>query len=236
MSKKLITACMALMAFAAFALPAIARAENHPLLVENGAAVPVGAKIWGTNEGITSFTNTSGAAQVECNSVKLTGTVTRNDSGFVEGTITTKDYSGTGAVNADNNLNECTGTSFFSGNSYITVTGNLCIRSTPVMLTDEFQVGTDPAGGNCSETNGKVKFVIGNTSAGACEYETTGLVKGDYTTSETKSLLTVRNTQEGSGAKLIEGGFLCPSSGMLKMTYFMETDAAGNAVLGVIKK
>jgi len=235
MSKKLITACMALMAFAAFALPAVARAENHPTLVENGVSVEVGKLITGTNEGNTTFTSTTGNPQLECSTVKLTGKVTRNDSGIVEGTITTKDYSGTGAVNADNNLNECTGTSFFSGNSFVTVLGNLCIRSTPAMVTDEFQIGTDPAGGNCSETNGKVKFIIGNTNAGECEYESTGLVKGDFTTSETKSVLTVRNTQEGSGSKLIRGGFLCPSSGQLSMKYIMETDGT-STTLGIIKK
>lgn len=220
MSKKLIMSCMAVVALAAFALPATAMAENKPTLTSEGVSVPVGTKIVGTNVGETLFTTTSGTTLTSCNKVTMTGTVTRNDSGFVEGTITTKDFQGTGAVSADNNLPECTA-SF--GNAYVTVEDNLCIRSTPAMLTDEFQVGADPAGGKCSEANGPVHFIIGSTTAGECTYTSTGIITGDYTTA-TPSQLTVRNTQSGSGAKLTKGGFFCPTSGMLKMTFSLETE------------
>lgn len=225
MSKKIIMSCMAVAAFAAFVLPATASAENKGTLADAGGTVAVGAKIWGTNIGNTLFTDTPGNTLVTCTTAHLTGEVKSNTDGKIEGTITTFDFSGTGAVHADNGLNECTG-SF--GNAYITVEGKLCIRSTATNATDEFEVGTDK--GLCSEGVGKVEFIIGSTTAGECTYESTNPVTGTYTTSNaSQSELTVRNTQAGSGAKLVKGGFLCPSSGMLNMKFGLETDTASGS-------
>jgi hypothetical protein len=217
MNRKLIAACMAVAAFAAFVLPATASATNDPQLTESGSLVPVGSLVVGTPVGETAFTSTSGSTLVTCGSGLATGKVLKNSGGTLEGEMTTYTYSGTGAVSAHNGLKECTG-SF--GNAYITVTNTpLCIRSTPTMATHEGQIG----GGGCG-TNGKVKFTIGSTTAGACEYETTSTVKGDFTTNGTETQLTVRNTQAGSGVKLIKGGFLCPSSGMFKGSGTLETE------------
>jgi len=146
--------------------------------------------------------------------------VLKNSSSTVEGEITTATYAGTGAVSADNNLPECTG-SF--GNVYITVTNTpLCIKSTPVMAEDEGQVG----GGGCG-TFGPVKFTIGSTTAGECKYESTSTLKGDFTTGGTETRLTIRNTQAGSGVKLVSGGFLCPTSGMLTGSATLATTENG---------
>ncbi len=224
MYKKLFMAFMALTALAAFALPATASATNDPQLTDaNGTLIPAKAKIVGTNVGETTFTNTAGEPLVHCTKAVMTGEVHRNSGGIVEGTITTTDFSGTGPVHADNNLNECTG-SF--GNAYITVTPDLCIRSTPGMATDEFQVTK----GNCTTEEKNVEFVIGSTTIGACEYQATGPIKGDYTTGA-HDTLTVRHTQEGSGAKKVGGGFFCPASGMLKMTFTLETDINNETVI-----
>jgi hypothetical protein len=213
MYKKIITACLALVALAAFALPASAMAENRPTLTENGASVPVGASIVGTNIEETLFVATNGeTVQVRCKTAKLTGTVTANSGGTVRGEIKTFDFSGTGAVAADNGLTECTG-SF--GNAWITVPTNpLILESTTGFGEDEFRVS--------AKGGGNVRFIVGSTTAGECEYEGTSTLRGDYTT-ETTTKLTVRNTQEGSGSKLIRGGFLCPTSGQLKMKFFLET-------------
>lgn len=216
MNRKLINACIALAALAAFALPATASAANDPQLTEGGALVAAGASVVGTTVN-PSFTTTSGSSILSCSSAKATGKVLKNSSGTVEGEITTATYSGTGAISSDNNLPECTG-SF--GNAYITVTNTpLCIKSTPAMAEDEGQVG----GGGCG-TFGTVKFTIGTTTAGECKYETTSTLKGDFTTGGTETVLTIRNTQAGSGSKLISGGFLCPTSGMLKGSGTLETE------------
>ncbi|HEY3552221.1 MAG TPA: hypothetical protein VGK66_00900, partial [Solirubrobacterales bacterium] len=105
MYKKFITACMALVALAAFALPASAMAENKPQLVEGSTAVAAGSSIVGTNIGETLFVATDGTTvQVRCTTAKLSGTLATNSAGTVKGEITTFDFSGTGAVAAHNGL------------------------------------------------------------------------------------------------------------------------------------
>jgi hypothetical protein len=225
MFKKLIMSCMALAAFAAFALPAAASATNAPEVVENSTRVAAGTALVGTATN-TLFTTTEGATLVTCENAKMSGTLKTNSGTKVEGEIPVGSavFQGTGAVNAHNSLPECTG-SF--GNAYITVTTALCVRSDSLMVTDEFQV----TGGACG-SGGKVKFIIGSTTAGACEYESTGAVKGDYTTSATSSTLTTRDTSAGSGSKRIAGGFLCPTSGALAMTFSLET--SNGTSLGIL--
>jgi hypothetical protein len=224
MSKKIIMACMALVAFAALALPAAALAANEPEVVENGTKVATGTALVGTATN-TLFTTTEGATLVTCSTAKMSGTLKTNSGTKVEGEIPVGSaiFQGTGAVSAHNGLPECTG-SF--GNAYITVTTALCVRSDNTMVADEFQVN----GGACG-TGGKVKFIIGSTTAGACEYESTGAVKGDYTTSATNSSLTTRDNSTGSGSKKIAGGVLCPTSGALAMTFNLET--SNGTTLGI---
>jgi hypothetical protein len=213
MSKKLITACMAIAAFAAFALPATASATNDPQLTEGGTLVTGEPNIVGTASN-TLFLDTSGNTLVTCSTAVMTGKLTKNSGSTVEGSITSAKFSGSGPVHSHNGLNECTGT---FGNAYITVGVPLVIKSTPTMATDEFQVTGTGAGGT-------VIFTIGSTTAGACEYQTNSSVKGDASTGGSEAKLTVRATAAGSGAKLIKGGFLCPSSGMLSMTFGLETE------------
>ncbi len=216
--KKLVTACLALVALAAFVLPATASATNEPDLTNGANRVPhgVGEEIVGTATN-TEFQTTAGGNLVTCSTARMAGVLTENTGGTVEGEITAAEYSGTGAKHSDNGLNECTG-SF--GNAYITVTSlPLCLRSDKTMATDEFQVSA----GKCSGAANKVKFLIGSTTAGECEYESTNTaITGDYTTGGTQASLTVHNTQAGSGSTKIRGGFLCPSSGKLKMTFTLE--------------
>jgi hypothetical protein len=236
MSKKIIMVCMAVAAFAAFALPATASAKNTPHLTDSGGAVAVGAAINGTllEKTEATFWNTATSIKLfTCTNSTLTGKIVKNTTGTVEGTITTFDFSGTGSVHADNGLNECTGD---IGSFAITVVSKpLCLRATEVMLTHEFQVGAELAGKTCAEGTGNVKFLLISTTAGECEYETAGSVKGDFTTTAvgTASRLTTRDTIAGSGASRIRGGFLCPSSGMLGITFTMETEAAGNPVISI---
>jgi hypothetical protein len=212
---KLIRACVAVAAVAAFTiLPATASATNNPQLTESGTALSTGVAIYANNVNSTFFTDTSGNTLVDCSNAELSGTLTKNSIGAVEGEITTFDFWGTGSIHPHNGLPECTG-SF--GNAFITVVNSpLCVRSTNTMATNEFQVSSGKCPGG-----GKVKFIIGSTTVGECEYETGGVVKGDYKTNTSE--MTVRNTLAGSGASKIRGGFLCPGSGMLKMTFTLKT-------------
>jgi hypothetical protein len=217
MFKKLITACLAIAAFAAFVLPATASATNDPTLTHpTGTAIAVGTKIEATQIGNSIFTDTNKNPLVTCSTATMTGEVVKNSGGNVEGTISTSDFGGTGSTKAGEPEPECTG-SF--GNVSVTVPGHLCIRSTTTMATDEFQV----AGGGCPGT-GNVKFILDSTTIGECEYEATGAIKGDAKTHPDEAILVVRSTQEGSGAKKIRGGFFCPNSGILDMEFTLETD------------
>lgn len=213
MSKKIIMACMAVVALAAFALPAVASATNDPQLTSEGKLVPKGTSLTGTAVN-TEFTNTEATSTlVTCSHAHMVGTVTKNEASTVEGEIPKGSaiFKGTGAESAHNKLPECTG-SF--GNAFITVVSALCIKSDPTMVTDEFQVT------GCAT---KVKFIIGSTTAGECEYESTGAVKGDYTTGGTGTSLKAREKSEGSGSTRIRGGFLCPTTGALRMTFNLKT-------------
>jgi hypothetical protein len=218
MFKKLITACLAIAAFAAFVLPATASATNDPTLVEGAGNTPlaVGSKIVWTNIGVTRFVDTSNNALVSCSESLQTAEVIKNSGGTVEGTIETADFWGTGSTSSHNNTPECTG-SF--GNFYFTVTGHLCVRSTPTMATHEFQVETST--GTCTERHPWVEFVIGSTSIGACEYKSTGPIVGELVATGGDEV-TLTPTQARSGVSKT-GGFFCPSSLMLDMKFTLET-------------
>ena len=141
MTKKLILACMAIAAFAAFVLPATASATNDPQLTDSFGTVAVGSLIAGTNVGNTIFWNTSTNIELAvCDKATMTGKVLKNSGGTVEGEITSAKFSGTGGVHADNGLQECTGD---IGSSYVTVKNlPLCVRSTPLSVTGGSSSGT----------------------------------------------------------------------------------------------
>jgi len=208
--------CMSLLVVACFILPGSALAANNPHLTEGGVLVPAGSGWRLTPEPI--FWPTSGGSElVRCSGGSLSGTVKANSGGVVEGEIPKGSVvvQGTGAVSADNSLPECTG-SF--GNAYVTVNSALCVRSDTTMAADEFQV----TGGACG-TGGKVVMTIGSTTAGACKYESTGALKGTFNTGGTEAKLSLIATSAGSGAKLIEGGFLCPTSLVIGWFWILET-------------
>lgn len=153
----------------------------------------------------------------------FTGTITKNQSGSVEASITSAGFSGTGATSQHNGFDECTAAGGF-GNAYITVANlPLTLRSTPSTPEHGFEF----LGSGAS----KVRFIIGSTVAGVCEYETTSAaVTGTYTTAAA-TVLAVNSTQAGSGSKLIKGGFLCPSSGQFVLNLSLETE--NTSTLGI---
>jgi hypothetical protein len=228
MSKKLITACMALVALAAFALPAVASATNDPDLTHpTGTLLATGKKIVGTNIGITKFI--AGETTVECNKDVLTGTLTKNNGSEVEGTIETASFKGTASSE------RCT-----SGLGPVTVTTNVgngtpwCVRSTPAMVTDEVQI----RGNGCANAARSITFVLHiATFLGTieCKYERTtgtGPIKGTYTTDEPTSDAIIHIGTAGSAfAGEVTNSGACPASGSLEMSITLETDAVATEPL-----
>jgi len=222
MNKKLTITCMALTALTALVIGvAAASAANDPqLTTKEGALVPVGtSNIQLTQIGETGVLDTSGNTILTCTSGTGAGSVLKNSAGTVEGEITSLTVGGTGAKASGEPANECTG-SF--GNFSMTPVLPLCLRSNPTMVADEMQI----SGGKCP-SSGTVKYVAVSTTVGVCEYESTGPLKLDFTTTPSDAQATIRATQAGSGIKLTKGGFLCPSSAMLRGTRTME-DTSGN--------
>jgi len=251
MSKKLITACMALVALAAFALPAVASASpqiTHPtgtrLDPKAAGAECTGVKeticIKATNVGETLLKDGEGKNTLtKCTTATMTGYLRRNSGTEIEADIHTATFSGTGAE--FNGMHECTGS---IGNLTVTTNGEdpaltkidegtvpsgtpYCLTATNKMAADEFQI----RGGTCSESTRKITFIfdVTNPFGGSnfeCKYErgATEPIKGTYTTDTTgDAILSV--TPANSKFTLETGGnILCPGSGTLEMSFTLETD------------
>ena len=224
MTKKLMMACMAVAAFAAFALPTAASAS--PVLTETGVKVEPPQLIVGTQVGNSFLTSTDGTRkQLTCSTGTMTGTLKENTGTHISGEITSATFGGTGAQAAGEPKPECTGESSF-GNASVTA---LASTKSPWCLTslsaDKFTV----SGGTCPKGGGTIKFIMVTTIAGSCEYESTSHIVGTYTTGGTSAILHVTNVAHSSGATengfiLVAGGFLCPTSGSLDMSFTLETE------------
>jgi hypothetical protein len=245
MHKKLVIACMAVAAFAAFAMPSAASAKNTPIVGEtiNNVFTPLaeGTKIKAVNVGITKMTTSLGT--IECTTAELTGTLHRNktggvvskplpEGGGVTGEITFATFGGTGATQAGAPHTECTTQAFLGGDTTVTpnpATNGLpwCVASDETMVTDEFQV----RGGACTSASRAIRFALDVTGIGTCQYQKATAIKGTFTTSDTDSVLTI-SEQEFSGSGL-GNPFGCPGTGKLDMSFTMSTDVVGGASLGI---
>ncbi len=193
---------LACMAIAAFGAFVIAPvASASPVLTHEGKPVPVGTKIFGTLTGNATFT---ASVEVTCDHVILTGEVTKNSGTAIEGKITTKDFNGTASST------ECTST-LFGAPVLVTVNSNLCVKSTVLGVAT-----TDGCGG-------AVVFTLNLTGNGPCKYSTAS-VTGTYKANEPPVTISEQES------KLVEGGFFCPGSGKLDMTFDLWTDVEGKEV------
>jgi hypothetical protein len=267
MSKKLITACLGLVAFAAFALPAAASAANKPVITHpTGTPMTTRATtcttvgeagcLTGTNLGTTKLKNGEGTTTlVECNTAKLTGSLTKNSAGTIEGDISTATFFGGGA--AYSGMEECKGVSIFPN---LTVTTNgtdpektflegtedvesgtpYCLKSTPEMAEDEFQL----RGGTCSDPVAKKITFIFDTTAffpgepnRECKYErpATEPIKGTFTTHPEDAIFSVLPGPNTKFKGEAGNNILCPASGTLEMKFTMETDSVAASPVYISK-
>lgn len=226
MSKKLITACLGVLALAAFALPAAASAANSPVLTHpTGTVLGKGASIDGHNTTLIVLKSGS-TVLTECSSATLTGTLTKNESNTVEGNIETATFSGTGPEREGDK--ECTspGLGNFSVDTNLGNGTPWCIRSTSTMAEDEFQV----RGGKCTEAARSITFVLTSTTVGTCKYNRTEALKGIYTTDTPGIQDAILHFTSGTSTefKKEEGGILCPSTGNLEGSFTLETNNPPN--------
>jgi len=241
MSKKLITACMALFALAAFALPVSATASpvvTHPTGTRwdptTGECTGVKGTVCvkATNVGETILFNGAGTEElVKCSTAIMTGYMFENSGTSIKANIHTATFSGTGGVN--DGMNECTGISAGGfGNLTVTTNGggvdeNTVANGTPYCLTsgasDTFKI----RGGLCSQEQRPITFIFATTLAGNCKYERSAAIEGTVRTDKAPGEDAILSVVKGAGTTFTgEAGnsFLCPANGSLQMSFTLETD------------
>jgi hypothetical protein len=225
MSKKIIAACMAIAAFAAFGMASTASAA--PVVTQpTGTVLATGTKIVGTNVGETRMVTPLGT--VTCSTATLKGTLTTNSTASgSKGEVTSATFAGTGAeVNGEK---ECT-----SWTGGVTVTPNhptsapvnglpWCLEATA--STDEGKV----RGGGCSSPSRAIRFGMDFTTLGTCVYQRTAAAVGEVTTDlnagEPQDAVVHLKEQEWTLLSEVSTGFGCPASGKLNMSFTLATES-----------
>ena len=208
MHKKLIMACMAIAAFAAFVIAPAASAS--PVLTENGVRVQatnpdgVNTKIVGTLKAGTNAIFT-GSITVTCSKAVLTGELTVNTGTKIAGEIPAGGAVFTGTSGTGT---ECS-SSLFGAATAVTVNSKLCLET----ITGEDKVKTTGCGG------ANVTFTLNLTGNGPCTYETPS-VTGTFLTGKEA---TVNLSEQEAKGEATNGAF-CPSSGKLDMDFILYTD------------
>ncbi len=200
MHKKLITACMAIAAFAAFVIAPAASAS--PALTETttgGPLVAVGSSIKGTNTGETKFTIVKGGSAVVCTHAEMKGTLTGNSGTKIKGEIPSGGATFKGTASGE----DCTSS---LGAIKPTLTSKLCLETN----TGADTVKVDGCGAN-------ITFSLDVTNVTTCKYKAAS-VSGTFITSADATV----NVSE-QPAVLAESNFLCPSEGWLDMDFDLTT-------------
>jgi hypothetical protein len=212
MHKKLMMACMAIAAFAAFVIAPAASASpvltditkiqdpNGGPLTEVIDTLSVGASITGKNiNGVTKFT---GGFGVECEVAHLKGTVTKNTGTSFAGTIPVGSATFTNAGGA-----AC---SSLLGPTTVKVTSEVCLESIP--KTDELTVD------GCLVNNVTQPVTFDLTAGGiTCKYSANTL-KGSFTTGSD-----VAKLKEQAASEEEPRQFFCPDTGSLDMEFTVTT-------------
>jgi hypothetical protein len=228
MSRKILATCTALVAFAVFAiLPAVGSAATLTDTNSEGKVVKVavGAKIIGQGIGSTFLT---GALAVECNENVFTGTVHRNDSGIVEGTI--EDAWFQSNYREDTECKDSFGATAtvrtnLTNSPNVGTPRHWCLKT--VAGTDKWEL----LGNNCTGASPDLTFTI-KTPTLDCGYSTANAITGTFTTVSGTTHTATRLTMTGepvfkTDAVVGHSGF-CPSEGKLKNFVFdlyTDTDA-----------
>jgi len=205
MHKKLMMACMAIAAFAAFVIAPAASAS--PVLTDPvGSPLAVGASVTGTNVGNTFF---KGGIEVICSHAHIPGNVTANTGSTIAGSVAAgaAQFTGTGAGG------ECTTGS--GGTALVTVNSALCFDT--VAKTDTVSItgcGTNP-----------VTFTLNITGLATCKYQKS-TITGTFETSKDATI-----NLAGAPAEKDEGGFLCPNEGTLTMDFVLTTTDGSTILL-----
>src|SRR4051794_40869719 len=210
MTKKLITACLGLVALAALVLPAVASASPVVTFPTGTRLDPKAAGaactgvagticITGTNVGNTKLLTdpaegTATTPLLECSKAMMTAYLEENTGTSFTTTIHTVTFEGTGGVISPGTMKECLGFGGFGNFTPTTnggVDGESITSGTPWCLksgaSDTFTI----RGGKCTEEPRKITFVLDSTKLpdptkfNECKYERSSAVEGTFTTDAT---------------------------------------------------
>ncbi len=198
MHKKLMLACMAVAAFAAFVIAPAASAS--PELKEGSATVAVGSSVKGTNTGETKFTITKGGSAVVCTHAEMKGTVTLNSGTKIKGEIPAGNATFKGSASGE----ACTSS---LGVVKPTVTSKLCLETEANDVVKVTGCGAN------------VTFSLDVINVTTCKYSTASVI-GSYATPLGEDA-TVNVSEQP--AALAEPNFLCPAQGWLDMDFDLTT-------------
>jgi hypothetical protein len=217
MGKKLISACMALAAFAAFAvMPATSSALT--VTEPTGTALVTPVNVLGTNVGNSNLFTSIGT--VECSTDALTGSLTNNNAATIKGTITSASFKGTASEE------RCTGP--LGATTVITTEGNgvpWCVEAKESGDVAEIR------GNSCANASRPITFVLKGAGL-TCRYTRTESVKGTFTTdtpagSTQDLVIHIPRSATGSNFTREEvSTFGCPASGEFEASFTLETDEA----------
>jgi len=201
MHKKLMLACMAIAAFAAFVVAPAASAS--PVLTditkvgEPAETVPTSAWIVGKNTGNTLF---EGGFAVTCTTAVLNGKVTANTGSTIAGEVAAgaATFTGTGSGG------DCTSA---LGDVKPTVNSKLCLHA---------QSGSDNV--TVTGCGANITFTLSVTGSISCAYSAAS-VTGTYQTSGDATV----NLNKQPATRESGQSFLCPATGSLTMDFDLYT-------------
>jgi hypothetical protein len=207
MIKKTLAPCLTMAAFvAALVFPVVASA-SPALTFPTGTRLAAGNLMKTTNVGEVQL------GTLFCTSASMTGSLVKNTGTELEVNITSFALSGTGTNG------ECT--SSFGGATVTTSIENglpYCLRLTSSMTSDETQM----RGGSCSEFSRRIWFRVDSTTAGECTYDRINNLVGTVKTDPEDAVFTFSAMPFTKQA----GGFLCPNSMGMNMSFTLERDWA----------
>jgi hypothetical protein len=187
-------------------LPIPAAAGSEPeLTYPTGTLLATASAIKATNVGAPQFTSTEG--NIGCSSAAMTGKLNKNSGGSIEATIESVSFNSGGT---------CTGAHALSINTSPSENGlPWCLRSTPELKADEFQI----RGNSCDKAVRPIRFQVSKYAVTRqCVYEQSEPLTGTYSTGE-GAVLTNVNTE----FKRISGLLSCPEVLVVHSSYTLET-------------
>jgi hypothetical protein len=208
MKLRILLVCIAAVA----APPSSAFAVNSPeLTFPTGTKLATETKVQAANVGEPKLT--WGATTITCSSSKLKGSLTKNTGSELEAEIDSATFNGGGQCSTGG-AHGATVTTAPEENGV-----PWCLRSTPELTEDEFQV----KGGKCSEGIQPIRLEVNTTvtvTVEECVYERSSAVTGTYQTHPGDAVLTSNKVTYTR----VSGLIFCPATMELDTSFTLQKE------------